>query len=133
VLISRLIIDRCSRLTFRPWLLVLLHRRRFELTKRDYVNEYYGECLRNAEATASQVRVAEIQKRRQSGRLVRSAWIPASMLIWVSLQDGWWFRPFFELITFGAFVFLYAYSEVATFEACRREDFQFTYCKRAPR
>jgi len=124
-IVSRLFVDTASELTFRWILLLAFDRRDFWPTDgkgwKEWqglplkINERYRATVNEALAeTSKPLARQEVIKRRERGRLVRTAVLPGSYVAYLSPWGGWGL-----VVAFAAVVFLYAYAEVAVYKEAK--------------
>ena len=121
VVVGRLLVDRPSEWFPRPFLLWVFSRPRpkWKDSKFKDLNENYRAALKTALRNANEEVKAEVLKRRERGRLVRTTLIP-TLLVVIALTDGTSLctRAIFVLVAYLLQLFLYAYSEVCVNEEC---------------
>ncbi|MBC8552346.1 MAG: hypothetical protein H8D23_22185 [Candidatus Brocadiales bacterium] len=120
-ILARMLLDPVSSKTIRtPLIRLLAHQKIKDLNdkSKDALNKHYSFLIDSAMICGNDSVVKEVLKRRQTGRLCRSALIPV-LLIVSQMASG---IGMIALLA-GAYVFmllLYAYSEVATFTEAYR-------------
>ena len=77
---SRSIIDACSALIFRWVLLLIFERSKFPGKRLPWhINKEYRKTLNKAYENKD--RYLEIEKRRERGRIIRTAFVPAFLIL----------------------------------------------------
>lgn len=120
---SRLVVDTLSKLTFRWMLLAVFEPRQFlPLRGKGWknlrawprrINDEYRTTVKNALCGAKQHDRGEVVKRRERGRLVRTAVLPSIYVGYLSWGESGFF------IGAVAVVFFYAYAEVGLYKEAR--------------
>jgi hypothetical protein len=120
VTLSKFLMDGPSGSTLRPALLKRRYPEHFSGQSRSKINDHFGRTIWAAERDAAEDRRHEIQKRRERARLIRSSLLPAMIGIFITVHSA---GVGFALVVacYCLILFLYAYSEVEIFRACRRE------------
>ena len=121
---SRVALDPVSAITFRtPMIKIFAKRKISDIDDRsmDALNSRYSFLIDQAMICGNDIVIKEVQKRRQTGRLCRSALVPAVLVIVVLLWkhiNSWALSsiPLAYLIM----LLLYGYSEVAVFTEAHR-------------
>lgn len=120
-LLARLLLDYVCRRTVRRFFMraLLGYRLELEHPTRTAIDKRYSAVI-TAGLSCGNARVeAEVAKRRQTTRIMRSALIPVIIMIWVvGCKTGWsvWQRLSASGAAYVALLLLYAYSEVAIFQ-----------------
>lgn len=120
-LLARLLLDYVCRRTVRRFFMraLLGYRLELEHPTRTAIDKRYSAVI-TAGLSCGNARVeAEVAKRRQTARIMRSALIPVIVVIWVvGSKTGWsvWQRLSASGAAYVALLLLYAYSEVAIFQ-----------------
>ena len=140
-ILSRLMLDPVSSYTLRTVFIERIARRKMEnlpdeykpsvqdtySARRDKINKAYSYMIDEAMLCQNKDVINELLKRRQTGRLCRSALIPTMLIFYLLLIPASFkvVHPWMSVVvpSLGTYVFIlvmYAYSEVATFtEAVR--------------
>jgi hypothetical protein len=118
-ILTRIFLDRMSEVAPRPWLIRRLSRDQLkEKTNSEINREYRGQIARILSSTNDDIK-REVQKRRETGKLVRSTLIPVVLVVLVATSgQGWVFK--FAVICLVAMLNLiaYAYVEFSIYEEC---------------
>jgi hypothetical protein len=129
VAVSRALIDPVSRLTVQPALLWVFEtdlRRDVTARSKGYrqrvkrLNERYRNAVSGALRSDSSEVKTEVLRRRERGRLVRTALVPA-VLAAFSLAHGWW-GAIGGLFAFFFVLLLYGYLEVTIYQEATLGD-----------
>jgi hypothetical protein len=111
---SRLLVDTGSLLTFRPLFLKLYRWSDFDTFNPIKINRKYREAIDKVLQRDKDDAIRyEVISRRQRGRLIRTALVPALLIAWRA-QSGW-----LALLALLAVVAIYAYAEVAIYQEAR--------------
>ena len=122
------LLNHVSQQTIRPRMLYYLRPGEFRdgptLSKAD-INARYSRAV-DSGAGCAVVRVqAEIEKRRQTGRILRSSLIPALMTVYALLRKAdcdWPLVLLGLVLTYSALLVLYAFAEFVLFKECTRAE-----------
>ena len=119
VAVSRFMIDPVSEWLPRPLLLRLHYPERFRTKKRPEINDAYRKAIHDAQAAENDKKWNEVRKRRERGRLIRTAMIPLLIVPWIIFSGS----PIAyivgaEIIAYLFILVLYAYIEVTIFQEC---------------
>jgi hypothetical protein len=125
-LLARLLLEYVCRKTLRRRFLMFFVGERLELSKRPTrkaVDDRLSEVIDAAMSCGNVRAEAEVEKRRQTGRVLRSSLVPLLLSIWVigrhlHLLAGQ--RVAYGLLAYLALLLLYAYSEVAVYQGGHR-------------
>ena len=110
---SRSIIDACSALIFRWVLLLIFERSKFPGKRLPWhINKEYRKTLNKAYENKD--RYLEIEKRRERGRIIRTAFVPAFLIL---LKYKSW--PDALPLALVGVTLIYAYSEVSLFKEAK--------------
>ena len=83
------------------------------------INEDYRAKIKSALAGQNEEVKKEVVKRRERGRLVRTALVPTLLVVIViTTGQSFWLRGASALGALALFLFLYAYVEVTIYEEC---------------
>lgn len=125
--LARLLLDFVSEKTVRPYFLRFFAGDRLKVAhlSQSEINQRYSAIIATGLSCGNSKIEAEVAKRRQTGRLLRSALIPALLAIVVTGRHfSWSFRREILAIfaVYAALLLIYAYAEVAIFhEGCLGE------------
>lgn len=123
IALSRFAVDRPSEWIPRPVLLKLFSRGKvldsLNTQGRRNINEKYRDRIKQALGSNSEEIRKEVVKRRERGRMVRTALIPVMVTAWlVGSRDSVALGVIAVAIAFLLFILIYAYVEVTIYEEC---------------
>ncbi len=119
VAVSRLLVDRVSEKLPRPLLLSLLSRGPLKGMSFKHINDNYRDKLRHALSSGNDLVKQEVARRRERGRLVRTALIPAILaVVLVTSSSSAIAVVLWALLAFVVLLFIYAYVETTIYEEC---------------
>lgn len=118
VAVSRFLLDRISEAVLRPVLIRRLSRPPLSGRSWAAANQLYRQTIAQTLSGSNDVIKAEVLRRRERGRLVRTSLIPTLLL---GVQFGGpavWTRTLWALFGAAAVLGLYAYVEFTIYEEC---------------
>ena len=119
VAVSRLMIDPISEWLPRPLLLRLHYPEKFQNMNRRGINDAYRKAIHDAQAVGIDKKWNEVRKRRERGRLIRTAMVPLLLIPWIIFSDsGIAYLIGAESIAYVFILVLYAYIEITIFQEC---------------
>jgi len=119
VAVSRFMIDPVSEWLPRPLLLRWHYPEQFQDKKRREINDTYRKAIHDAQGAENDNKWNEVRKRRERGRLIRTAMVPLLVLPWIILSDSpICYVGVAEIIAYLFILVLYAYIEVTIFQEC---------------
>jgi hypothetical protein len=124
-LLSRLLLDRVNRATLRaPFFRVFAPQHLPKgPVKKETINELYSLAISTGMSCGNPRIESEVAKRRQTGRLMRSALVPGVVATILIAHSQGWSSLGIAGIAFGLYLvlmILYAYAEVAVFQEGKR-------------
>jgi len=127
-ILAYLLLNQLSQLAVRPWMLIIFRPSEFKNCEKKtprHINKRYS-CAVDIGAECGNPRVeTEVEKRRQTGRILRSSLIPSMMLVFAYLsssgQSGISIVGYL-VVTYIALLLLYAFAEYVLFKECTRAE-----------
>ncbi len=127
---ARFLLDDVSKVALRPPLLQLFAKDRLDdKTKWANINKQYVDEIAKTLRGPDERIAAEVSKRRQTGRILRSALCPICIVLFVMASHAqwpWWVTAVAALCSYIVLLLLYGYAEVAIFH-------EATLAKRSPK
>jgi hypothetical protein len=118
VAVSRIAIDPVSEFLPRPVLLRWHYQDRFQGKNRREINDAYRKAIHDAQESQNDNKWTEVRKRRERGRLIRTALVPLLIIPWMIFSGSPMAILAAELIGYVFVLVLYAYIEVTIFQEC---------------
>ena len=125
--LSRLLLEFVVRNTIRRYFVRFFLEDRIEIdnASRSAINKRFSEIITAGLSCGNSIVESEVAKRRQTGRMIRSALVPAVLTAiafgrharWGILQS-----VMAAIVTYAAVLLVYAYSEVATCQEAYRGE-----------
>ena len=120
VALSRFLLDRPSEFTFRYWLLRGLLPNSPGDKTRAVIKEAYRKKMRRALRSNYDTIKNEVVKRRDRGRLIRTALVPSCLgAIALTESHPLLLRIALVLLIYVVILFLYAYTEKTIYQECQ--------------
>jgi len=116
---SRAIVDRISEFTLRPFIIKGLSRGALKEKKHREINDEYRGLISKVLVSGDGEFKAEVIKRRERGRIIRSVFIPCMLLAYILFSRYSWYCLGASLVVVSfSLLFIYSYAEGAIYEEC---------------
>jgi hypothetical protein len=121
---ARFLLNRASARTVRARMVVRAAALKGETLKLADASARYSKALDAGLTCGNALIEAEVAKRRNTGRLVRSALLPALLAIWLLpvMRSHMWWSLLAMAGVYLCLLVLYAYSEAVIFGECLRGE-----------
>lgn len=119
VAFSRFAVDRLSELFPRPYLIRKLSRGALSSKSNKEINEEYRYKIAIVLSSSNEAVKTEVIKRRERGRLARTAVIPTILaVLLLTNNSSVWIQGLSLISTIISMLFVYAYIEETIYEEC---------------